>query len=212
MEQLEIINTQTCDCSNHAILPMHGPSKYIKEPIPTYDQMQQLHQEIDPNLQRSDLQELYVNTIISWIYARLYQYLTPYTDLTMNKKAGPTRKMDWEFHHAERAYLENRLCLMETEVNYQTRLKKLNQLADLKKAYCACQVHQEDRVINLLYQLKLPNTSENRELIHQLLEEQPQGFSAVISSCQQIIGTANTCELILYEITSSNDGTFEAVK
>ena len=55
MELLDLINTQTCDGSNHANLPMHGPSKYTKEPILTYDQMQQLHLELNPNLQRSDL-------------------------------------------------------------------------------------------------------------------------------------------------------------
>ena len=191
---------------------MHGPSKYIKEPIPTYDQMQQLHLELDPKLQRSDLQELYVNAIISWIYARLYQYVTPYTNPTMIKKVGYQKPMNWEFYHAERSYLENKISLMEDEVNYQTRLRKLEHLADLKKAYCACEIHQEDRVINLLYQLKLHNTSDNRKLIHKILKEQPQGFSAVVSSCLQIIGMANTCELILYEITSLNDGTFEAVQ
>ena len=211
MELLDSINTQTCDCSNHANLPMHGPSKYIKEPTPTYNQMQQLHLEMDSTLQSSDLQELYVNTIISWIYARLYQYITPYTDPTMNKKVGNKKPIDWEFHHTERSYLENKLSLMEDEVNYHTRLMKLEHLADLKKAYCACEVHQTDRAINLLYQLKLPNTSENRKLIHKILKEQPQGFSAIISSCQQIIGTANVCELILYEVTSLNDGTYEAV-
>ena len=212
MELLDTINTQTCDCSNHADLPLHGPSKYIREPIPTYERMQQLHQQLNLDLTRSDLQELYVNTIISWIYARLFQYLTPYTDPTMNKTFVLPKPLDWEFHHAERTYLENRISLMETEVNWQTRHKKLQQLADLKKAYCACETHQEDRVLNLFYQLKLHNTSENRKHIHTILQEQPQGFSEVVSSCQQIIGTSNTCELILYEVTSSNDGTFEAVK
>ena len=133
MELLDTINTQTCDCSNHGDLPLHGPSKHIREPIPTYEKMQQLHQQLNPDLTRSDLQELYVNTIISWIYARLYQYLTPYTDPAMNKKIGLPKPLDWEFHHAERTYLENRLSLMETEVNWQTRHKKLQHLADLKK-------------------------------------------------------------------------------
>ena len=191
---------------------MHDPSKYIKEPIPTYEKVQQLHQQVDPNLLRSDLQVLYVNAIISWIDARLFQYLTPYTDSTMNKKIRFSKPVDSDFHHSERAFIENRLCLMETEVNYHIRGKKMDHLADFKKAYCACETHQEDRVINLLYQLKLPNTSPNRKLIQQVLREQPHGFSAVISSCQQIIGTGSTCELILYEITSSYDGTFEAVK
>ena len=214
MEILDTINTQTCDCSYHASLPMPGPSKNIKEPIPSFEKMQQLHQQLEPKLMRSDLQVLYVNTIISWIYARLFQYLTPYTDPVMNRKVGLVEhnKTDWDFDFGERSYLENKLSLMETETNYQTRLRKLEQLADLKKAYCACEIHQDDREINLLYQLKLPNTSENKRLIHQILQEQPHGFSAVVYSCHQIIGTANVCELILYEITSSNDGTFEAVQ
>ena len=39
----------------------------------------------------------------------------------------------------------------------------------------------------------------------------PQLFSAVLSSCQHIIGTAEACELFHYEVTPTNDGTFEAV-
>ena len=65
MELLDTISTQTCDCSYHAKLPMHGPSKYIKEPIPTYEQLQQLHKEQDPTLMKSDLQALYVQAITS---------------------------------------------------------------------------------------------------------------------------------------------------
>ena len=213
MELLESINTQTCDCSYHATLPMHGPSKYIKEPIPTYEKIQQLHQQVDPNLLRSDLQVLYVNAIISWIYARLFQYLTPYTDPTMNKKVGFSKPVDWDFHHGERAFIENRLCLMETEVNYHTRGKKMDHLADLKKAYRSCETHQEDRVINLLYQLKFPNTSPNRKLIQQVLRR----TTTWIFCSYQFLSTNHwysqcICELILYEITSSYDGTFEAVK
>ena len=149
MDTLDSINHQTCVCSSHANLPMHFPSKFIKEPIPTYEQMQQLHQELDPNLLlRSDLQVLYVNCIISWIYARLFQYITPYTDPTMNKKIGPRgQPFDWGFHHA-------------------------------------------DREINLLYQLRLPNSSTNRQVIRKVLQEMPHGVSAVISSYQQIMGTA----------------------
>ena len=40
----------------------------------------------------------------------------------------------------------------------------------------------------------------------------PNGFSAVISSCQQIIGTAGACELHLYEVVPSTAGSSEAVK
>ena len=54
MELLDTITTQTCDSSNHVDLPMHGPSKYIKEPMPTYEKMQQLHQQLNPDLTRSD--------------------------------------------------------------------------------------------------------------------------------------------------------------
>ena len=39
VDVLDSISNQTCDCSNHAALPMHGPSKYIKAPIPTYSQL-----------------------------------------------------------------------------------------------------------------------------------------------------------------------------
>ena len=44
------------------------------------------------------------------------------------------------------------------------------------------------------------------------MKAQPLGFTAVISSCQQIIGTANVCELLLYEVTPTQSGTFKAVQ
>ena len=106
---------------------------------------------------------LYVNCIISWIYARLYQYITPYTDPTMNKKIGPRgQPLDWEFHHAERAFIENRISMMDMDATYFTQMRGVNQLMDLKKAHCACEVQQADREINLLYQRRLPNSSTNR--------------------------------------------------
>ena len=193
---------------------MHGPFKFIKEPIPTYEQMQQLLQELDSDLMRSDLEVLYVQAIISWIYARLYLYLTPYTDPTMNKKIGTKSKpLDLKFLHAERMFIEKRFSLMELNITNLTKMKHLEHLADLKRTFCACEVHKSDWEINLnlLYQLKLPNTVENRQVIKQVLQSMPQGFSAVVSSCPQIIGTAGACELFHYEATPTNDGTFEAV-
>ena len=212
LDVLTSISNQTCECSNHAALPMHGPSRYIKAPIPTYNQLQQLHQEHEPNLSRPNLHELYVKAVCSWIYARLYQYLTPYTDPAMNKKPGPVRRDDWEFYHSERQFLENHLCTLDTEVPLSTIWEKLLELGDLKKTYCQCNTHQEDREINLLYQLKLHNTAENRQLISRVMEAKPLGFTAVISSCQQIIGTASKCNLLLYEVTPTTAGTFEAVE
>ena len=212
MDTLETVNTQTCDCNNHAKLPMHGSSKYIKEPIPTYEQMQQMHLGLEPDLSNPALQELYVKTISSWIYARLYQYLTPYTDPTMNKKAGQNNRVDWEFFHSERQFLENQLKNMETDTPLTKIWNNLCTLGDLKKTYCQCEIHQQDREVNLLYQLNLPNTTENRQLITSVMKAKPQGFTAVISSCQQIIGTASQCNLLLYEVTPTMAGTFEAVE
>ena len=194
MDTLDSVNTQTCECSNHAKLPMHGPSKYIKEPIPTYEQMQQMHLGLEPDLSSTALQELYVKAISSWIYARLYQYLTPYTDPTMNKRAGPNKRVDWEFFHSERQFLENQLKIMEAETPLTKIWNRLCTLGDLKKTYCQCEVHQQDREVNLLYQLNLPNTTKNRQLITSVMKAKPQGFTAVISSCQQIIGTASQLE------------------
>ena len=164
-------------------------------------QLQQIHQGLDPVLSRPNLHELYVKAVSSWIYARLYQYLTPYTDPAMNKKPGPIRREDWEFYHSERQFLENQLCTMDTEVPLSTIWEKLLELGDIKKTYCQCEVHQEDREINLLYQLKLHNTAGNRQLISRVMKAKPLGFTAVISSCQQIIGTASKCSLLLYEVT-----------
>ena len=36
----------------------------------------------------------------------------------------------------------------------------------------------------------------------------PQGFTVLVSSCQQFTGTACVCELIEYEVTPNGDGTF----
>ena len=90
---------------------MHGPSPYIKTPIPTYNQLQEMHLKLEPELPRPELHELFVNAVTSWIYARLFQYLTPYTDPAMNKQPGPVKKHDWEFYHAERQFFgESTLC------------------------------------------------------------------------------------------------------
>ena len=212
MDTLDSINNQTCGCSNHADLPMHGPSKYIKEPIPTYQQLQQMHLDLDPNLSRPEIQGLYVKAISSWIYARLYQYITPYTDPTMNQVFGPSNKEDWEFLHIERQFLENKLSAMDSEIPLSTILEQLCELGDLKKTYCQCDIHQQDRENCLLYQLNLPSTAENMQLICRIIKAKPQGFTAVISSRQQIIGTASQCSLLLYEVTPTKAGTFEAVE
>ena len=212
IDVLDSISNQTCDCSNHAALPMHGPSKYIKASIPTYSQLEELHLQQNPNLHKSTLHELYVRAVTSWIYSRLYQYLTPYSDPPMNKEPGPVRRTDWEFYHAERQYLENKLCIMDTEVSLSTIWEKILILGDLKKTYCQCQVHQEDREINLLHQLKVPNTCENRQLVNRILQAKPLGFTALISSCMQIIGTSSQCNLLLYEVTPTTAGTFTAVE
>ena len=209
---LDSISNQTCDCSNHAALPMHGPSKYIKAPIPTYSQLQELHLQPLPGLHKPNLDDLYVRGITSWIYSRLYQYLTPYTDPSMNREPGPVRCSDWEFYLAEKQFLENRLSIMNPEVPLSTIWEKVLQLGDLKKTHCQCQVHSEDREVNLLYQLKLHNTCGNRQLVNRVLQANPQGFTALISSCLQIIGTSSQCNLLLYEVTPTTAGTFEAVE
>ena len=85
-----------CKTSNAWTIQIH------QGPIPTHEQLQQLHKEQDPTLMRSELQALYVQVITSWIYARLYQYLTPYTDPTANNHVQGTKPTEWEFHHAER--------------------------------------------------------------------------------------------------------------
>ena len=129
---------------------MHGPSKYIKETIPTYDKLHQLHEEQDAILVKSDFQALYVQAITSWIYARLYQYLTPYTDPTANTQVQGAKPTDLDFHQAEREYLDNKLSLMDMDSTYNARVKSLQQLSDLKKANCMCAVHQMNRENNLL--------------------------------------------------------------
>ena len=209
MDTLDSISNQTCDCVNHAKFPMHGPSKYIKAPIPTYSLLKKLHQAEEADLARPNLHSLYVKAISSWIYARLFLYLTPYTNPCMNQQPGPVRRSSLEFYTPERQFIENQLCTMEAEMPMSTIWSKIMELGDLKKSHCQCQEHQEDREVNLLYQLKLHNTVGNRHLINRVLEARPLGFTALISSCQQIIGTASQCNLLQYEVTPTTAGTFE---
>ena len=50
------------------------------------------------------------------------------------------------------------------------------------------------------------------ELVNRVLQAKPSGFTALISSCMQIIGTSSQCNLLLYEVTPTTAGTFEAVE
>ena len=115
VELLNNISNQTCDCSKHAALPMHGPSKYIKAPILAYNTLQELHLKNLPGLHQPNLQDLYVRGVMSWIYSRLFQYLTPYSDPTMNKEPGLVPCSAWEFYLPEKQFLENRLSIMDFE-------------------------------------------------------------------------------------------------
>ena len=214
IQLLDSINNQTCDCCNHAALPMHGPSKYIKASIPAYHTLQELHLKTVPELKQHqpNLHDLYVRGVMSWIYSRLFQYLTPYSDQCMNREPGPVRCSVQEFYPAENQFLENRLSILHSDDPLQTIWEKVLQLGDLKKTHCQCQVHREDRETNLLYQLKLHNTCGNRDLVSKILRSKPLGFSALISSCKQIIGTANQCQLLQYEVKPTTAGTFEATE
>ena len=178
LQLLDSISNQTCDCCNHAALPMHGPSKYIKESIPAYHTFQELHLKSEPELQQHqpNLDDLYVRGVMSWIYARLFQYLTPYTEKSMNKEPGPVRCSVLEFYPAENQFLENRLSILHSDDPLQTIWEKVLQLGDLKKTHCQCQTHREDRETNLLYQLKLHNTCGNRDLVSKILRSKPLGF------------------------------------
>ena len=149
---------------------------------------------------------------MSWIYSRLFQDLTPYTEQSMNKEPGPVRCSFLEFYTAEKQFLENRLGVIHSEDPLQTIWEKVLQLGDLKKTHCQCQTHREDRETNLLYQLKLHNTCGNRELVSKILQSKPLGFSALISSCNQIIGTSSQCQLLQYEVKPTAAGTFEATE
>ena len=101
---------------------------------------------------------------------------------------------------------------MDSEAPLQTIWEQVLELGDLKKTHCQCQVHREDRETNLLYQMKLHNTCGNRELVNRVLQSKPLGFTALISSCMQIIGTSSQCELLQYEVKPTTAGTFKTVQ
>ena len=209
VEVLTTITNQTCDCSVHTSLPMHGPSKYIKTPIPSYSSLQKLHQKEESEFYKQNSDYLYVRGVMSWIYSRLFQYITPYTDPSMNKEKGFGKYSVYEFYKSERDFLENRLSILDFDAPITTIWKKIEELADLKRTYCQCQEHKDDRETNLLYQLNMHNSGGNRELVNRVLESRPLGFTALISSCNQIIGTSSQCNLLLYEVKPSKAGTFE---
>ena len=98
---------------------------------------------------------------------------------------------------------------MDSDAPLQTIWEQVLELGDLKKTHCQCQVHREDRETNLLYQLQLHNTCGNRELVSKVLQSKPLGFTALISSCMQIIGTSSQCELLQYEVKPTTAGTFK---
>ena len=106
----------------------------------------------------------------------------------------------------ERIDLLNKL-LENLPISERTYLY-LKRQSDLKKANCMCAVHQMNREVNLLCELQLPNTLENRTVIKQGLKFMPHGFTSFVSSCQQTTGSDCDCALIKYDIIPNGDGTF----
>ena len=45
----------------------------------------------------------------------------------------------------KKQFLENRLSIMNSEAPLSTIWEKVLELGDLKKSYCQCKIHQEDR-------------------------------------------------------------------
>ena len=130
---------------------------------------------------------------------------TIFKQLTNSEETNPTTD-DLPVTGEERIDLLNKL-LENLPISEEIYLY-LKRQSDLKRANCMCAVHQMNREVNLLYGLKLPNTLENRTVIKQGLKFMPQGFTMLVSSCQQITGSANVCELIEYEVTPNGDATF----
>ena len=103
---------------------------------------------------------------------------TIFNEFINNDEANPTTD-DLPVTEEERIDLLNKL--LENLPISERKYLYLKRQSDLKKANCMCAVHQMNREVNLLCELKLPNTLENRTVIRQGLKFRPHGFTSLVS-------------------------------
>ena len=94
-----------------------------------------------------------------------------------------------------------------TQIN---RIKKLEQLALLKKSYCLCRAHINQRIDKFLQAIFLDvNNPRKRKMALEMFNILEQQFYILMGSCTQKDGTCMTCHKLLYEITANQQGGFD---
>ena len=213
---LHNIADQTCDCDFHKTNIICGPSKMLKEPVPEYAAYKNQLSETRPEISEAEHKYLYQKAIVSWLNARLFLYITPYSVFDILSETRPSWIGQFdpyvrEFSEGDRVYLER--ALMQMGINTQMkRIKKLEQLALLKKSYCLCRTHINQRIDKFLEAINLDvNNPRQRKMALEMFNILEQKFYVLMGSCTQKNGTCMTCQELLYEVTANQQGGFDVI-
>ena len=143
-----------------------------------------------------------------------FLYITPYSVFDILAETRPSWIGQFdpyvrEFSEGDRVYLER--ALMQMGINTQTkRIKKLEQLALLKKSYCLCRTHINQRIDKFLEAINLDvNNPRKRKMALEMFNILEPQFYVLMGSCTQKDGTCMTCQELLYEITANQQGGFD---
>ena len=216
LKKLDQITNQTCLCTIHGNRPLSGPSPWIKEPVPDFEYLEKIIHTSDPKLSNNrGQQRLYMKTIMAWIYARLYLYLTPYmeknilNDVVCKQHKIP-KPYSGVFSRYEAEYLNEQLYLHWNGSSYNFKDQKNVELDNLKRSYCPCSIHEANRIDELLAVLNLEDTIINRDLFEQYLKEMEDCFILYLSTCyQQDHENHDQCELHMTDIRANEQGGFD---
>ena len=214
LQMLHNIADQTCDCDFHKKNIICGPSKMLREPVPEYVAYRSQLSETRPEISKTEHKYLYQKAIVSWLNARLFLYITPYSVFDILSETRPSWIGQFdpyvrEFSEGDRVYLEH--ALMQMGINTQMkRIKKLEQLALLKKSYCLCRTHINQRIDKFLEAINLDvNNPRQRKMALEMFNILEQQFYVLMGSCTQKNGTCMTCQELLYEVTANQQGGFD---
>ena len=214
LQLLHNIVDQTCDCDFHKKNIICGPSKMLREPVPEYAAYKSQLSETRPEISEAEHKYLYQKAIVSWLNARLFLYITPYSVFDILSETRPSWIGQFnpyvrEFSEGDRVYLEP--ALMQMGISTQMKhIKKLEQLALLKKSYCLCRTHINQRIDKFLEALNLDvNNPRKRKMALEMFNILEQQFYVLMGSCTQKNGTCMTCQEFLYEVTANQQGGFD---
>ena len=216
LKKLDQITNQTCLCRIHGNRPLSGPSPWIKEPVPDYEYLKKLYTHQMPSYATTEeCQRLYMKTIMAWIYARLYLYLTPHMEKnilndTVQKQHKVPKPYSGVFSRYEAEFLNEQLYSHWNGNSYNFKDQKIAELADLKRSYCPCSIHEANRIDKLLAVLNIEDTIQNRDLFEQYLKEMEDYFILYLSTCyQQDHASHDQCELHMVDVRANEQGGYD---